>query len=239
MPRTPNDERKKLSIIQGKQCVLPCSRPMPEYDTHQFCFAYLGEICCPLRWSMAIANSVKCSQLKCFALALLTSKGQHPQWDCGAHVSIWLRSKRQVHHLSLFRPGCPIAWLWSVPQRLFGSDRGQWISCFLLEELLEVVTREVARFQLDWPREQETPNAIWGQISVQWPRGGTSTSVSPLLWVPPWQDILFMGETLYIAYLCAFDIYMFNYCGCEGTQLYDDASGWRSRAISRLGLHRH
>lgn len=32
-----------MSDVRGKSCVSPCPRPMPECESHQFCFVCLGE----------------------------------------------------------------------------------------------------------------------------------------------------------------------------------------------------
>ncbi len=74
------------------------------------------------------------------------------------------------------------------------------------------------------------------QISVAWPGGGASVTVSPLLWWSPWRGSSFMKKkkkNVYIPCFCAIDVDLIDYRWCKGTGLYDDASDWRdARGLS-------
>ncbi len=69
------------------------------------------------------------------------------------------------------------------------------------------------------------------QISVAWPGGGASVTVSPLLWWSPWRSSSFMEQkkkkNVYVPCFCAIDVDLLDYRWCKGTGLYDDASDWR------------
>lgn len=68
-------EKKRENIMQRKLCVPPCSWPMPDYDTHQFCFVCLGE------GHTALSFEHDCEHNEIFSIVLdfCVFKGHNPQ----------------------------------------------------------------------------------------------------------------------------------------------------------------
>ncbi len=139
----------------------------------------------------------------------------------------------------------------SAPRRFFWTDRGDFISCFWgdgkchLRALLSwwesiwratrggysgsrKITSRLAAGARD-PQALE----IRRQISVGWPGGGASATVSPLFRWSPWRGNSFMEQTVFVPCFCAIDVDLLDYRWCKGTGLYDDAPDWRdARGLS-------
>lgn len=84
------------------------------------------------------------------------------------------------------------------------------------EELLEVVTWAVARLKLDWPQEQETSKP---------PKLGDSFLSGDKKEGPQRLSLPFFGDLHDESCLCALNVNLFDYRGCNGTGLLDDAPG--------------
>lgn len=159
----------------SKRCVPPCSRPMSELDTHDYCFVCLGEEHAVL--AIEKGGCEHCDQL---TVKMLRSRLNYfqsapalPSWgsrmdlndeqETGPSFSLVASSDPNISSrehearsgASSVHEGDDIS-LGSSEHEQPASEHSS-LGKKSVEELLEVVTRAVARLQLDWPREQETP----------------------------------------------------------------------------------
>ncbi|KAI2667000.1 Gag-Pol polyprotein [Labeo rohita] len=159
----------------SKRCVPPCSRPMSELDAHDYCFVCLGEEHAVL--AIEKGGCEHCDQL---TVKMLRSRLNYfqsapalPSWgsrmdlndeqETGPSFSLVASSDPNISSrehearsgASSVHEGDDIS-LGSSEHEQPASEHSS-LGKKSVEELLEVVTRAVARLQLDWPREQETP----------------------------------------------------------------------------------
>ncbi len=119
---------------------------------------------------------------------------------------------------------CHLSALLSWWKSLWGVTRGGYLGSRSITSRLAAGARDLQTLKVGW------------QISVGWPGGGASATVSPLLRWSPWRGSSFMEQTVFIPCFCAIDVDLFDYDyrWCKGTGLYDDAPDWRD--ARRLSL---
>ncbi len=134
--------------------------------------------------SRASASTAISSRSRCFARGSPSLKAR------GDRVSIWLRHVRRIHPFlsrsrRIMKPSRPFlkrasAFLLNGPTRLHLLLLGRW-----------KVPPQCAPLVMKMLKVRR-------QISVGWPGGGASATVSPLLWWSPWRGSSFMEQTVFV-----------------------------------------
>ncbi|ROL53168.1 hypothetical protein DPX16_23787 [Anabarilius grahami] len=157
---------------QSRRCVPPCSRTIAETDTHPYCFVCLGE-----EHAVLALEGGECEHCELFTVKMLRARlsffqGSAPalrSWgsqmdladeretgpalspDLSPDPRVSSRDPEAHSGASSAHAGDDDSLLeFAASERSSRDDKA-------VEELLEVVTRAVARLKLDWPQEKETP----------------------------------------------------------------------------------
>ncbi len=191
--------------------------------------------------SRASASTAISSRSRCFAFVSPSLKAR------GDRVSIWLRHVRRIHPFlsrsrRIMKPSrpflkrasafllngrrdfifcfwgggkCHLSALLSWWKSLWGVTRSSYSGSRSITSRLAAGARDLQMLK------------VRRQISVGWPGGGASATVSPLLWWSPWRGNSFMEQTVFVPCFCAIDVDLLDYRWCKARGLYDDAPDWR------------
>ena len=165
---------RTMTQRNSKCCVPPCSRPMYELDTHDYCFVCLGE-----EHAVLALETGECEHCELFSVKMLRARlnyfqtaptfssegsraGLRDERATGPSLSLAVSPDPRILSRDLeARSGASsIHEEDDISLESSGDEQASERSSRerkSVEELLEVVTRAVDRLQLDWPRDQETP----------------------------------------------------------------------------------